>query len=1419
LKDRAPYHIAEGPPLQRFFEALQQGGIGVTPAQMAAAHQVLRHYAPLVPNEAALCHYLCPVFATSEAEQKRFNEIFAEHFLPTPNEGLTLGAVPNVKKPAWPKYLLVLLPLLLLGLWWWYKALRPPIVPTPTITYTISGPYDGSGATGGLQQYTTGDSLQATVETAPGDSLLNKHIQLKAVYHWGDGTPPDTTGRHVYQNSGSFATKALVEAYYKGRLLKKDTLQETLNICGFRNDAMLTSSARNDSTPLIKPVQMLLVLNNPWPPKLIEWDVRRQGDNGDTAFSFVRYGYPRGKQYLWAADREGVYTVNCRILYDSLANHPCSYSVTKLIHAHDPNKPKATATLMAAKNAQPLRPGYRVKPLWFWALGGGLLLSMLLGRWLLRRHKRLQRATGTTAVPGDAYQQWLSSLRTDKPAASLPFLQKNHLAPPEPSMAAIARLMRRRIAGEARYLHIDKTIGKAVRNNGLLLPVYQSRTQQSEYLLLIEESHINSQRTQLFDYVADMMRRYNVLVEKFYYRYEPSLCYNAQTPRGISLEKLSEQYPHHILLIVGHGKQLVYPYQPMVSPAYQACLARWQHRALLTPVPYADWGHAEKNILPTVMPIFPADTAGVQLMVQYLADSRTDWAIGLQQAAAGLYGTDGIDFGDIDELSGYCAGADWANHPSGKSDQNLLLQWIAALAVYPKLRWELTLAIGKALFDAAGMGHQLNYTNLLRLARITWMNEGIMPQELRFELLKKLESKNEVLARETILAMLAEIPTNDLRPGHGAYEEKETQRIINEFNLYAHDPEKYASYAGAKHLFECLWKDGKLMEAPVKRYLRNDSVQWPTLVNSPLTGGTDKADNVPLDEYFKPLAPAANALAKLYKYLGTAMAILSGLCTMGLLGLLILQLSGSGRWPMLTKPKSKPHNINFTVVDSTAKRLTKEVVLRVDDSVLVLNKTGRLPLGISDSERLVSVAVDGKVVFDTFMTVDRDRYEVVVKDQVAQSKSGGLLLTIFATPDCNKTVEGDKVGKALQSLDSNVWPNQRLLSSDYMPPSQNCFAELRVGPGVDEKRVTDLMLRFRQAGLRLTLRPGGVALLAGVPYAAMPIRPKAGNGSTAFNVAKTDTAYYPKEGEVIISGSTDYSQNIGQQQQQQQQTQPPVTALKPNVFIQVSDASMVAGAEQFRKELMNKGYVVNKVTVETRSYNSEVYYFDKAMENRAADIERLYQRFYPALPLKANLRKSNDPQPNDNRIVVWMRQSQPNGGPTQTVANIPSGTSTGRRIVKIAQGEIGTGETPPGSNKTKYGEWYNPQLNAEGKLPWNAIFVAWVYQQAGVPVQIEKAGNGFASYANLLQYAKGSQALTTDPQPGDIVVVDLVKSGYHGGIFVRWADEQKGIFETVEGNISIGKDRKGYVGKGTRSTQGQKVYFIRLADTAPAKAN
>lgn len=130
------------------------------------------------------------------------------------------------------------------------------------------------------------------------------------------------------------------------------------------------------------------------------------------------------------------------------------------------------------------------------------------------------------------------------------------------------------------------------------------------------------------------------------------------------------------------------------------------------------------------------------------------------------------------------------------------------------------------------------------------------------------------------------------------------------------------------------------------------------------------------------------------------------------------------------------------------------------------------------------------------------------------------------------------------------------------------------------------------------------------------------------------------------------------------------------------------------------------------------------------------------------------------------------------------------RALKVAQGELGISENPPGSNQVKYSRWYG------FTGPWCAMFVSWCYVQAGSKKFAK--GERYA-YTPYLQYAirhgwYGFRELTiSEVKGGDIVLYDWDGNGLpnHVGLFERWVDRRRGEFFAIEGNTGVGNDSDG----------------------------
>jgi hypothetical protein len=134
-------------------------------------------------------------------------------------------------------------------------------------------------------------------------------------------------------------------------------------------------------------------------------------------------------------------------------------------------------------------------------------------------------------------------------------------------------------------------------------------------------------------------------------------------------------------------------------------------------------------------------------------------------------------------------------------------------------------------------------------------------------------------------------------------------------------------------------------------------------------------------------------------------------------------------------------------------------------------------------------------------------------------------------------------------------------------------------------------------------------------------------------------------------------------------------------------------------------------------------------------------------------------------------------------------------------------ESPYGSNRNFYGEWYG--LNG---VRWCAEAVTYWYTQAGFKgFQRGRFTTYCGAIVDAARHRQRGLALTSHPEPGDLVVY---KTDEHVGIFVRWLTVGQ-TFQDVGGNTSShdgSPSNGGEVARNTRYVHGPfpASYFIRV---------
>lgn len=143
------------------------------------------------------------------------------------------------------------------------------------------------------------------------------------------------------------------------------------------------------------------------------------------------------------------------------------------------------------------------------------------------------------------------------------------------------------------------------------------------------------------------------------------------------------------------------------------------------------------------------------------------------------------------------------------------------------------------------------------------------------------------------------------------------------------------------------------------------------------------------------------------------------------------------------------------------------------------------------------------------------------------------------------------------------------------------------------------------------------------------------------------------------------------------------------------------------------------------------------------------------------------------------------------------------KVVSVACADIGYTESPPNTNKTKYGEEYG--LNG---APWCVIAVWYWFKHAGEETAFF-GGAKTASCGTLYRWYKAN-GWTVDPKdakPGDIVILNFhgTDDTEHCGLVIDYPHD--GVIRTIEGNTCLysggSQDNGGIV-----ATKSRSFYYI-----------
>ena len=300
-------------------------------------------------------------------------------------------------------------------------------------------------------------------------------------------------------------------------------------------------------------------------------------------------------------------------------------------------------------------------------------------------------------------------------------------------IATVCRLLHRRSLGDSERLDVAATVAASIATLGFPTFRYRRDSRLPEYLFLIDRASYRDHQARFHEHLAETLRRQGLFVTSYFYEGDPRVCWNLAGDESFHLEELQRTHRDHRLLVFGDGEQFLDAMSGRLA-RWHGLFGAWADHALLTPEPVSTWG-ARELTLAGEFTVVPATLDGLALLAAYFElPSSTNLRVEDSAAPSGFSH-------EVAGLRRYL-GDD-------------CFQWLCACAIYPELQWDLTLSVGSLPSMPPGL---VRGENIVRLLRLEWFRAGVMPDELRRELIAQLKPGVERGVREAIVGLLEKSP-------------------------------------------------------------------------------------------------------------------------------------------------------------------------------------------------------------------------------------------------------------------------------------------------------------------------------------------------------------------------------------------------------------------------------------------------------------------------------------------------------------------------------------------------------------------------------------------------------------------------------------------------------------------------------------
>jgi TPR repeat protein len=312
------------------------------------------------------------------------------------------------------------------------------------------------------------------------------------------------------------------------------------------------------------------------------------------------------------------------------------------------------------------------------------------------------------------------------------------------------------------YLRVfdpKRTAIASAESGGLLRPRFKEIALPTDFIVLIDRQ---SPRDHLATYnmeIVRTLRNAGLSIELFEFNGDPSLCHSGRTGAFLPLPAVVRHFPGSVILIFAAADQLMDQARHRQLPTVASLKEAWR-AVLVTPESAGPESPLERALAQRLgIAILRSTPAGVGQLVRLLLQVEGGGAKRHSSLASEVNAAALVDF--FADRPGR-----WMQSvPPRASERHELqkilssalqpptLRWLAASAVYPELRWPLTLSLKSASNDSGRARRALD-SELLAVSRLPWFRNGWMPDWIRNLLQHSLAETEKKRVRRMILDMI-----------------------------------------------------------------------------------------------------------------------------------------------------------------------------------------------------------------------------------------------------------------------------------------------------------------------------------------------------------------------------------------------------------------------------------------------------------------------------------------------------------------------------------------------------------------------------------------------------------------------------------------------------------------------------------------